>query len=76
MSAVDAIFVFFYVCCGIFLGAFLARHVGPIYGIVGFLIGFAAPMALWRFLARHIGTKRTKTSDGATGTLDHGDKKT
>jgi hypothetical protein len=76
MSAIDAIFVLIYVCCGILLGAFLARYVGPIYGIVGFLVGFAVPMALWRFVARRIGTKRTKTSGGATGTLNHGDKKT
>jgi len=73
MSAIDAIFVFFYVCCGILLGAFLARHVGPIYGLIGFFVGFALPMTLWRFIARRIGTKRNKTSGGATGKRDHGD---
>jgi hypothetical protein len=75
MSAIDAIFVFFYVCCGILLGAFLARHVGPIYGIIGFLVGFAVPMVCWRFVAPRIGSKRTKKPGDATDKIDHGDKK-
>jgi Flp pilus assembly protein TadB len=60
MSAIDAIFVFFYLCCGTALGVVSAKYIGPIYGIIGFIVGFLLPMLLWRFIARRIGSRRDK----------------
>jgi Flp pilus assembly protein TadB len=70
MSAIDAIFVFFYLCCGIALGAVLAKHVGPVYGIIGFIVGFVLPMVLWRFIARRIGSRRNKKPASEAGKVD------
>jgi predicted Co/Zn/Cd cation transporter (cation efflux family) len=57
MSAVDVIFVSFYILCGLVIGK-LAMTFGPIYGLVGFVVGFAFPMTLWRFIAPRLGRKR------------------
>ena len=74
MSAIDTIFVFFYICCGIALGAFSAKHIGPVYGIIGFFLGFALPMALWRFIAPRIGSRRNKKPANQKGKVDNGHK--
>ena len=74
MSAIDSIFIFFYACCGIALGAFLAKHVGPIYGIIGFFVGFALPMALWRLIAPRIGARRNKKTANQKGKVNNGPK--
>jgi hypothetical protein len=70
MSAIDAIFLFFYACCGIVLGVVLAKTVGPIYGVFGFFIGFALPMVLWRFIAQRIGSQRDKKPTNEKGKVD------
>jgi membrane protein implicated in regulation of membrane protease activity len=57
MSAVDVIFVSFYILCGLVIGK-LVIPFGPIYGLVGFVVGFAIPMTLWRFIAPRLGRKR------------------
>jgi hypothetical protein len=58
MSAVDVIFVFLYFLCGLGVGGLLGKHFGPIYGLIGFVLGFALPMILWRFIAPRLGRKR------------------
>ena len=57
MSAVDVTFVFFYILCGLVLGK-LARPFGPIYELVGFFVGFAIPLTLWRLIGPRLGRKR------------------
>jgi hypothetical protein len=75
MSAVDTIFVFFYIFCGITLGTVLAKYVGPIYGIVGFFVGFVLPMVLWCFIARRIDPLRNKKTASEKGKVDQGHNK-
>ena len=57
MSIVDAIFVALYFACGVALAMFLGKHFGPIYALVGFVMGFAVPMVLWRSIAPRLGRK-------------------
>ena len=58
MSIIDGIFVFIYCMCGLALGLFCVKHFGPIYGLIGFVVGFAIPMILWRFIASRLGRKK------------------
>ena len=71
MSIIDTIFVFFYICCGIALGAFSAKHIGPVYGIIGFFLGFALAMVFWRFIARRIGSQCNKKRANQKGKVDN-----
>ncbi len=57
MSAVDVIFVLFYLLCGFGGAALLGKHFGPIWALVGFFLGFAFPMTLWRSIAPRLGRK-------------------
>jgi hypothetical protein len=60
MSIIDAIFILFYFACGALFAWLLGRHLGPIYGIAGFFLGFLLPMMVWRFLAPRFGKKGVK----------------
>jgi hypothetical protein len=52
VSIVDVLFCFLYVLCGLAIGRYFAVRFGAAYGIVGFLIGLGAGMALWRLVIR------------------------
>jgi hypothetical protein len=64
MSIVDLIFVVFYCLCGFAAFILLGKHFGPIYGLIGFVVGFALPMTLWRFIAPRLGRKRPSQKRG------------
>jgi hypothetical protein len=70
MSFIDAIFIFLYALCGLALGRFCATHIGPVYGIFGFIIGFILPMTLWRFIAPRIGVRRKNKKNSQESSID------
>ncbi len=51
MSAVDVIFGFVYLLCGLVVGAVFARNFGPWFAFVGFVLGIACAMIAWRCFA-------------------------
>lgn len=66
MSAVDAIFAFLYLLCGLLLGAVFAKHFGPWFGFVGFVLGIACALVAWRcFAAFYFPRKRTQQQSEA-----------
>lgn len=71
MSAIDAIFIFLYILCGLALGRFCVTHIGPVYGIFGFILGFALPMMLWRFIAPRIGSRHNKRKVNQKDKIDN-----
>lgn len=51
MSAIDVIFGFLYLLCGLGVGAVFAIHFGPWFAFVGFALGIACAMIAWRLFA-------------------------
>ena len=52
MSVFDLLFIIVYCLCGLAVGFFSAKHFGPVCGILGFVVGFAGGMILWRCIAK------------------------
>jgi hypothetical protein len=63
MSFVGAIFVFLYILCGLAVCREFAVHFGPIFGVVGFVLGVGFGMIVWRVIARFCFRRKPQQAD-------------
>jgi len=55
MSFFDTLFIAFYGICGFALASYLSHRYGILYGVVGFIVGFAVAMLATRGVLHFVG---------------------
>jgi len=64
MSILDAVFLSVYTLCGLALGRYIGNRFGKLYGVVGFAVGFAGAMIIWRCIVRLIESAMRRSGKG------------